>query len=329
MNILGFDPGMGAIKLYGAAGGVELPSQVATNGTKRLAHFTGLSKRAAPPEVHTAVGSFYVGLGAHDYGRPVENLDYDRLTGSPEMRALFYGALDAFGKKFGLDSGEMTVAVGLPIETLSGEQAGANAGAVREWLRGEHRWRVDEEERRARIGTVLITPQPVGALFDYVLDEAGEFIKERKSALAKEVGVISIGFNTIELLVIRDKAPVERFTTGNTSGVRRLLELVNRNGLYSLGELDAQLRAGKLSIQEALPVWEREVGGEIEKCWGQAYRRFERVIVVGGGAILLSKSVADRFGAKAFVPDQPVLATARGLYKLAHMQAQQKKKRKA
>jgi hypothetical protein len=326
MYQLGFDPGMGAIKLYGEAGGVEMPSQVATNGTKKLAHFTGLTKRAAPPEIATRDGHFYVGLGAHDYGRPVENLDYDRLTGSPEMRALLYGALTAFEKAYGLPERIETAAVGLPIETLSGEEAQRNAAAVREWLRGEHTWESDERKHSVQIENVVVTPQPVGALFDYVLDGDGQFVAERKGALTKEVGVVSIGFNTIELLVIRDKAPVERFTTGNTSGVRRLLELINRQGLYSLGELDAQLRGGKLDYHDALPVWAREVGGEIEKRWGQAYRRFERVIVVGGGAILLARAMQDRFGAKAFVPEQPVLATARGLYKLAQMQQAKKRK---
>lgn len=324
MQIIGFDPGMGAIKLYSMKGGIELPSQVATNGTKRLGHITGLSRRAAPPQVQTEAGSFYVGLGAHDYGRPVENLDYDRLSGSPEMRALLYGALDAHERKYGLQH-EMTLAVGLPIETLSGHQAGANAAAVREWLCGDHRWQVDKRERHVKIENAIVTPQPVGALFDYVLDGDGKFLSERKGALTKEVGVVSIGFNTIELLVIRDKAPLERFTTGNTSGVRRLLELVNRQGLYSLGELDAQLRAGRLAYQEALPVWEREVSGEIEKRWGRAYLRFERVIVVGGGAILLKKSLTDRFGGKIYIPEQPVLATARGLYKLALMQERKRK----
>jgi len=327
MNILGFDPGMGAIKLYGEAGGVEVPSQVATNGTRRLGPFPGLARRAAPPEILTQGGNFYVGLGAHDYGRPVENLDYDRLSGSPEMRALLYGALTAFEKAHGLPRVVETVSVGLPIEILSGEEAQKNVAAVREWLRGEHAWKSDGGAHGLRIENVLVTPQPVGALFDYVLDEHGQFIAERRGVLTrKEVGVISIGFNTVELLVIRDRAPVERFTTGNTSGVRRLLELVNRQGLYSLGELDAQLRGGKLDYHDALPLWAREVGGEIEKRWGQSYRRFERVIVVGGGAILLAAAMQDRFGAKAFVPEQPVLATARGLYKLAQMQQARKRK---
>ncbi len=55
----------------------------------------------------------------------------------------------------------------------------------------------------------------------------------------------------------------------------------------------------------------------IEKRWGQAYRRFAAVIVVGGGACLLRRGLSARFGGKAVVPDDPVLAPARGLYKMA------------
>jgi len=322
MTILGFDPGMGAIKLYGEKGGVELPSQVATNGSRHLMHTPGLARRRNKPVVvATEAGEFYVGLGAHDYGRPVENLDYDRLTGSPEMHALFYGALSLAQAPSVLS----LVVVGLPIEALSGEEAKTNAAAVRRWLRGEHRWETDGHTHAVTVEDVLVTPQPVGALFDYALDEEGNFIQGRKKALTQEVGVISIGFNTIELLVIRNKAPVDRFTAGNTSGVRRLLEIADPQRLYSLGELDTMLRLGKLDIRAALPVWGREVTGQIEKVWGRMYRRFERIIVVGGGAVLLQDALMRRFGGKAFVPDKPVVATARGLYKIGVMKTRRKR----
>ena len=49
-------------------------------------------------------------------------------------------------------------------------------------------------------------------------------------------------------------------------------------------------------------------------------REFD-VIVVGGGALLLRQSLTARFNARAYVPDDPVLATARGLYKLATLNA--------
>jgi hypothetical protein len=262
MSVIGFDPGMGAIKLYGGAGGIEMLSQVAINGSKKLPHFAGLSRRAAPMEIATADGRFYVGAGAHDQGRPVENLDYDRLTGSPEMRALLYGALTAYHKAHGLPESVELLAVGLPLETLSGEDAQRNATAVRSWLQGRHSWEADGKPYHVQVGSVLITPQPVGALFDYALNLEGEFVPERSWVL----------------------------------------------------------RAGRLDYSEALPVWTREIGGEIERRWGKAYRRFDLVLVVGGGAILLAREIENRFGSKALIPDTPVLATARGLYKLARMQ---------
>jgi hypothetical protein len=45
-------------------------------------------------------------------------------------------------------------------------------------------------------------------------------------------------------MVIREKRPLARFTGGSKHGVRALLQTMNGNGSYSLGELDDRLRAG-------------------------------------------------------------------------------------
>ncbi len=316
---LGEDLGMGANKLYGAPGGLQVLSQVATNGTQHLMNTVGLRQRQRPLEIKTEHGSFYVGEGAHDYGRPVENLDFDRLTGAPEMRALLYGSLTRYQQQYGPVTQPIVMMVGLPLQMMSGDAAKDFANQVRAWLKGTHRWKTDCQEQQVEIAEVKLTPQPVGALFDYVLDENGKFIPERAGLLKQEVGILSVGFNTLELLVVRDRAPVERFTVGQTVGVRRLLELVNPTGAYSLGELDTQLRAGHLDVSAALPVWAREVNGEIEKRWGAAFKRFARVIVVGGGALLLNGDLTRQFSGKAVLPDEPVLSISRGLHKLLLM----------
>ena len=316
---LGEDLGMGANKLFGSSGGLQVLSQVATNGTQHLLNATGLRQRQRPLEIKTEHGSFYIGEGAHDYGRPVENLNFDRLTGAPEMKALLYGSLTRYQQQYGLITQPVVMMVGLPLQMMSGDTARESANQVRQWLKGTHTWQADGQEQQVEIAEVKLTPQPVGALFDYVLDENGKFIPERASLLKQEVGILSVGFNTLELLVVRDRAPVERFTVGQTVGVRRLLELVNPSGAYSLGELDTALRAGRLDIESALPVWAREVNGEIEKRWGTALKRFARVIIVGGGALLLNEQLTGQFNGKAVMPDQPVLSISRGLYKLLMM----------
>ncbi len=321
MTVIGIDPGAGALKIYGPAGGAQVPAILAVDEGHTMGRMVGLAQRKPPLRIRTANGSFFVGAGAHEWGRPLsEDLDHDRFTGSPELRAVLAAGFTAYAQVHEPLADPLVVYLGLPLEALS-EEAGAVTDGVRRWLVGSHAWQADGRPLGVTVEAVKITSQAAGALFDYLLDDAGAFIPARKAHFDKEIGVISVGMNTVELLVTRSGAPQDRFTAGRTAGVRRLLDLVNPGGLYSLGELDTQLRAGKLEVAAALPVWEREVISFVERRWGNAYKRFAAVIVVGGGALLLRHSLVGRFNAKAFVPDDPVLATARGLYKLAALTA--------
>jgi len=323
---LGIDAGNGAFKLYGAPGGLELVSQVATNGTQKVLSTLGLRKSKAPLAIHNESGAFYVGTGAHDFGRPVENLDVDRFNGTPEMEALLHGSLTRYQQRYGKFSTPLSVVVGLPNEALTGDLAEQNVETVKRWVRGTHIWSADGEPFSVEIADVKAASQVTGGLFDYLLDGEGNFISERKGAFNSEVGIITIGFGTVELMVVRNREIVQRFTSGAASGVRRLLELINGKRLYSLGEMDMQLRTGQLDISTALPVWEREVTGVIEKQWGTAWKRFAAVLIMGGGAILLKDSLPHRFNGRAYMPDEPVQAIARGLYRLTLLQQNRKGK---
>ena len=316
-HLLGVDLGMGAIKLWDSAGGVQLPSFVALGGQAQTMRMAGLTQRPAPLQVTIDGQAYFAGLHAHDFGRPLEALDYARLTGSPEIRALFCGALTRRIQQHGAIAGPLTCLVGMPLEPLTGDQAKETVAAMRKWMKGIHRWMADGEFHEVMVEEVRVTSQPAGALFDYLLDDRGSFHPARKADMQKELGILSIGFNTLELMAMRDRAPVQRFTAGSTAGVRRLLEVINQEGHYSLGELDANLRAGGLDLDGARAIWAREVNGAIERRWGSQWRRFGRIILVGGGALLLGQELTERFDGKLFVPDEPVLAIARGLYKQA------------
>ena len=333
----GEDLGMGANKLWGngwnvpgekkgttrfvQGGGLQVVSQVSSNGRGHYQGMLGLKSKRRPMEIASDFGSFYVGEGAHEHGRPVENLDFERLTGAPEMRALWYGSLAQYQKLYGTFDRPLSLMVGLPLQMMMGADAKAYQAGVKGWLKGSHQFSADGEAMSIEVGQVRLTSQPVGALFDYVLDDDGRIQADRASAMLDEVGVISVGFNTVELLVVKDQGAVERFTAGNTLGVRRLLELLNRDGLFSLGELDEKVRAGRMKdeLRTALPIWAREVNGEIERRWGQSFKRFVKVIIVGGGALLLKDLLTAQFGVKAHVPNVPVLSIARGLWKLSVM----------
>jgi hypothetical protein len=321
---IGIDAGNGAFKLYGAPGGLEFISQAASNGGQKVLSTLGLRTSKAPLAIQNESGSFYAGVGAHDFGRPVENLDVDRFNGTPEMKALLHGSLTRYQQRYGKFNAPLSAIVGLPNEVLTGDLAEQNVENVKRWLRGKHAWMADGEPCNIEIAEVKAASQVTGGLFDYLLDAEGRFIPERKGAFNGEVGVITIGFGTVELMVVRNRTPVQRFTSGAASGVRRLLELVNGQRLYSLGELDLQLRTGQLDIREAMPIWEREVTGVIEKQWGAAWKRFSAVLIMGGGAILLKNSLPYRFNGKAYLPDEPVQAVARGLYRLTQLQQARK-----
>lgn len=309
------DFGAGNWKQYGEDGAQILAALVATVQGEALGRSAGLKSRKAPRCIGVGGSRFYVGPGAHDSGRPVENLADERfISGAPELRALVYATLPQTDET-------LHVIVGLPQSALSDGQAQDTATAVKGWLTGEHTWTVDGEPRTATVERVTIASQVAGALFDYLLDDQGVFVPARKTHFQEEIGVVSIGMNTLELLVVRNGAPVERFTASITAGVRRVLELVDPQGLYSRGELDEQLRAGHLDISQELPVWSSEVSGHIERAWGKAFRRFAAVLLVGGGAILLQPTLLGLFNGRSVMLPDPVISVARGLYKLALMKA--------
>ena len=119
MAALAFDPGYANIKLFGPQGSLVMQSAVSVATGQRIRRMTGLRVARPPLCVGTSAGHFYVGKGAHDWGRPVENLDFGRLSGSPEMLALFLGAVS----RYGMPSEPLDLIVGLPITTLTGENA--------------------------------------------------------------------------------------------------------------------------------------------------------------------------------------------------------------
>jgi hypothetical protein len=333
-NILGIDFGAGAVKVYGCRGGIELPSHVAFAGQrKRQARVSGLRTRKPPMQVITNHGGFYVGLGSHDWGRPVENLGDDRFLGAPEVAALFYGSVTTYARQYPPAPQAIQAVVGLTQSSFSEDAVADIVPGVRAWLVGEHSWRIEDAEGRAdredfglSVERADVTSQAAGTMFDYFLDEQGKFIPTRKPDYKKEIGIISVGMNTLELLVIRNGAPVERFLASETAGVRRLLEIIDPSGMYSRGELDTQLRTGKLDYRDAIPAWTSEIGGHIERRWGNAFRRFATTIVIGGGAILLRDALTTRFNGRAFMQETTIMSVDCGLYKLGLMKQNRKER---
>jgi hypothetical protein len=317
--LLADDPGASGCRLFGQAGWVDVPAHVATNGRDHLIHVDGLARMPDPPVRIEPDGlpAFYVGANCALFGTPVENLDHERQAGSPELRAVLYAALSEYqAKRGGKLRGQVRLGVALPNALLMGDQAEQNKARAKAWLHGEHCWRADGRVQIATIDDVRVTTQGVAAMFDYLLDPAGAWIPDRAGAMRKEIGVISIGFDTIELTVVRDRVQYPALTSGEKQGARRLLELADPQGLTPISLLEPELRAGRLDVSEILPVWSSKVLGLIDRVWGKSWKRFAAIVVVGGGAVLLQDEIARYFVGRANIPAAPTLAVARGLYKL-------------
>ena len=118
------------------------------------------------------------------------------------------------------------------------------------------------------------------------------------------------------MMIVDEGKLLPKSVSGDTFGVRRLLELLNAEGAYSLGEIDSRLRAGKLDYSAALDRWTRDVLGQIEKHWDRTLqRRFAAVFVVGGGAYLMRDALLTKFKDRLIIPDDPIISIARGCYK--------------
>lgn len=316
----GCDLGQSSLKFVSGRGALQFASTAALFSGE-VADFG--KKRQRPIVVEGEFGKLYVGANAHSYGIPIENLDFDRLAGTPEMRAVFYGAMTAYMHKYGLLEEPLTLIVGLPFQMLQGEGASVAKfrKALNAWLGGGHQWVADGEPYALTVNRVELFPQALGAPVDYALDMNGHAIdEERTKALKMECGTISIGSNTVELLVSKRDEDTKRFNGGSPIGVRQLKRRVDPNNLWTFGEFDQMLRNNTLpedfDVKPHLESWSSEILGFVNSLWSQNYHRFHRVFLVGGGAIMLEKHMRAKFNGKTVMAEDPIMAIANGLYKL-------------
>lgn len=322
---LSVDFGMSASKIVGAKGEIMFFNQAALPmGGKVEGAFTGLKARRRPMVVSGAFGEFYVGKGAHDFGQEVESFDAETLTGTNETRALFYAALTTYQKQFGRFEVPLRLAVMLPLQLITGERARKNQEAVGAWLKGRHEWSANGDAYSVEIERVALVPQALGALYDYVFDMDCNAIEGREKAMQLECAEISVGSNSVELMVTKRNSETEKFIGGKAVGVRKLFKRLDPRNLYSYGELDLKLRGRDDEfddeIKAALPghieSWSVEVKDFINKKWEGAHERFHKIFLVGGGVYLIEKQLRARFNGRVVIPDNPLMSIARGGYKI-------------
>lgn len=324
---IAYDMGMGAAKLSGRKGDISIPAHVAIyDGNKvtaddvRLENEVSASRPlwiALTPDGQSA---YWVGKGAMDWGDGQDARDIERLLDVPEARAAFYAALTRYIYRHGAFEAPLKVVAGVPFDAVSGDKGEANKRAIEGWLAGEHRWYVGRQARpySVQIAQARVTRQGKGALYHYALDADGRLIPARLPEAKSEIGVISIGFRTVELEIFRAYSPVPNRAGNAAIGVHRLAELAKRQERrhYKLGELDEMLRAGTLDVSQARTAWLNDLRSLIESVWDDVWPRLTRIIVVGGGVYYAHDWLTRTFGQRCYVPADPVLAIAQGMRRI-------------
>jgi len=295
------------------------------------------SKRSGVPSVVGFDGVEYlVGEHVEEYATPIERMDMARFTEGPELRALLYAALFQ-----ALDGGarHVALAIGLPVEALEDDAvAAATEAGMRGWLVGAHRFTVDGKQARMEVVNIRAKiAQPICTWFDWALDEAGQWSKGRE-ALKSSVLVIDQGFNTLDLAVLEGGKISSRYKGGRDLGMgtasRYLLAAIEKQyKVDSLGlhEADALIRsvlasgkariyvAGALTdvtplVRQALNTTAADVVNFCKSRVGKAGQF--KILLTGGGALALAERLTAQYP-HAEVVNEPVMANARGLAKLA------------
>lgn len=343
---LGWDPGYSANKLARVVGDqlitYSLPSSVgeANRGKKDGLTLNGVvrpqHRRRRPFQVTFDGLEFLVGPGVASYTEPIDRLDFDRFTDSPELRATFYAGA------YRLINGgahRLAVVVALPVAIIQDKTEAARVErGLRDWLLGQHVFEVDGVETVISVEAVRArVPQPVATWFDWGLNENGQWVDSR-TATAPAL-VIDQGFNTLDVLVVEKGRISERFSEGDTLGMRRAAErlirtLNNKYGvtleLHAASELvqavvngqdaeiyvNGQLTGVRTEARQALKSLAAEVYNFLDRTTGKHASAYN-VLLTGGGAIALRETLLRQFPAATVMPE-PVLANARGLAKLAN-----------
>ena len=332
---IGVDPGFGGFKVgeLGAEGvRVEVTPAVVGVGRRGVIglDLPTLDAPAASPRplrVRYDGIEYLVGANIHRYTRPVERLDFQRLSDGPELRSLLYAALWPI---LGQGSQQAALIIGLPIQVLlDGRQSQQTQKTLKSWLLAEHSFQVNGEPVEVTVVQVQVVPQVMGTYYACLAEDSSPL-----DGADTSVGIADIGFNTIDLIGVEAGEIVSRFTSGNTLGMRRAAETLANAVLEELGvelslhqadNMIVQVSSGRTAVvghpggatdvtalvRQALGNAASSVGSFIERAWGSG-RQFRHLLLTGGGSRALREHLVKLYPDTVVVRD-PVTSNARGL----------------
>lgn len=338
---LGLDPGFGnitAANVNGNVATVTRPSVVGVGtmdtGALNMAGVTKSRRTDAPTVVGFDGIEYLVGRGVAEHAKPIERMDFNRFSDSPELRALIYSVV---GQALPVRKAKVALAIGLPVEVLQNKTlSGAIDRDMKAWLLGNHNFSVDGDVYAIEVvGLRADIAQPLATWFNWGLDNSGKWNRPPADAKAPSL-IIDLGFNTLDVIAISSGRISSRYTGGEMLGMRRasemLLDILRRkyNVSMSLHEADDLVQA-VINRRSAMIY----VGGRPVNVEGEAQQAINslsslvlrfidqkvdnatqfNIILTGGGVLALGQALLGEYDAT--VIDNPIESNAIGLGKLA------------
>ncbi len=186
------------------------------------------------------------------------------------------------------------------------------------------------------IREVIVVPQPLGTMYDYVYDPKADALNEK--LLDQRAIVIDIGWGTTDIAILETARVRSTFSfdIGTSDYISDLQEDVNSNvpeaSIFSLSPHELDLSLLESPVVET-PFGQYDLSAYVEKhCKSQAKRvyqevmglglefnKFYKIILTGGGSLLYEKYLREFFNdPRLVIQSNAVMANCRGFWLLGN-----------
>ncbi|AMO56362.1 hypothetical protein GZ77_06085 [Endozoicomonas montiporae] len=183
----------------------------------------------------------------------------------------------------------------------------------------------------AEIIDCKVYPEGIPALFDTIRNDDGSLKPGFEEGM--KILVVDIGGTTTDVSVVTPDGTIESydsFSTGVLTVVERFSELAAPEfGLKRIPRALAEeaVKTGRLknmNVSELIQRASRNVMQTILReleAMVSTPSLLDKILMVGGGAALMGRDLAEAMGVEVLIPEQPDMAISRGIYKLEMLKA--------
>ena len=318
------DVGYGAVKGVCESREVEYPSAVGSFRPIRFA--TGMENQALKEKlcVEYEGKRYFIGDMAYKQSTPRVTMSSERFTSQEGLSLLLSALVLLSNQQFE----EIKLVTGLPVNEYKGLHR-----KYKDVLTGNNYIKLLEPDGSGSkfysfdVKEAYVLPQPVGTIFDQVMNRNGDI--EEKQLAGGRIAVLDIGKHTVDLaltdaLQFVDKSSISFSDIGIFDAYKDLsLELKNNGYDIPADSLEPYIRNGK-SFDGLVELKERVFIAQAEKIISRVYNiwsdlwSFDRIFITGGGAVLLGDYLLQNLNTeKAVICNKPTFTNTRGFYKMA------------